>query len=376
MSEINEHLGRVDAIASGVVAKHAVEVDRTGNLPEATIQALAEAGLVGLISATSVGGAGLGLRAATLTVERLARECASTAMVMCMHYSAAIVVEQLGSEAVRREIASGKHLTTLAFSEAGSRSQFWAPLGTAAEKNGRIVLNARKSWVTSAHHAQSYVWSSKPLAAEGASTIWLVPSKATGLRVADRFDGLGLRGNDSCPVTAEGLEIDRSQMLGEDGQGLKVMLEIVLPWFNLMNAGCSVGLMETATAKSIAHATDTRFEHTASAISDLPTIRATLARMRVKTDMARSLLLDSLDAIEKGRPDAVLRVLEVKAAANDAAAEVVDLAMRVCGGAAFRKEVGVERVFRDARAGMVMAPTSDALYEFIGRAVCNMPVFG
>jgi alkylation response protein AidB-like acyl-CoA dehydrogenase len=38
--------------------------------------------------------------------------------------------------------------------------------------------------------------------------------------------------------------------------------------------------------------------------------------------------------------------------------------------------VGVERVFRDARASTVMAPTTDTLYELIGRAVCGMPVFG
>jgi len=50
--------------------------------------------------------------------------------------------------------------------------------------------------------------------------------------------------------------------------------------------------------------------------------------------------------------------------------------MRVCGGAAFRKDVGVERFFRDSRAAGVMAPVSDALYEFIGKAVCGMPVFG
>jgi alkylation response protein AidB-like acyl-CoA dehydrogenase len=51
------------------------------------------------------------------------------------------------------------------------------------------------------------------------------------------------------------------------------------------------------------------------------------------------------------------------------------LAMRVCGGAAFRKDVGVERFFRDARAGGVMAPTTDVLHDFIGKAVCGMPLF-
>jgi alkylation response protein AidB-like acyl-CoA dehydrogenase len=42
----------------------------------------------------------------------------------------------------------------------------------------------------------------------------------------------------------------------------------------------------------------------------------------------------------------------------------------------FRKEVGVERHFRDARAATVMAPTTDALYDFIGKALCGIPLFG
>jgi alkylation response protein AidB-like acyl-CoA dehydrogenase len=65
----------------------------------------------------------------------------------------------------------------------------------------------------------------------------------------------------------------------------------------------------------------------------------------------------------------------VKAAAAEAALTVTDLAMRVCGGAAYRREVGVERLFRDARAATVMAPTTDALHDFIGKAVCGLPLF-
>lgn len=72
----------------------------------------------------------------------------------------------------------------------------------------------------------------------------------------------------------------------------------------------------------------------------------------------------------------MLRVMQVKVSAAEAALDVTDTAMRVCGGAAFRRDVGVERNFRDARAASVMAPTSDVLYDFIGKAVCGMPVFG
>jgi alkylation response protein AidB-like acyl-CoA dehydrogenase len=96
--------------------------------------------------------------------------------------------------------------------------------------------------------------------------------------------------------------------------------------------------------------------------------------MRVQTDMVRGLLLDAVTAVRDGRADSGLRVLESKLAAGETAAIVLDLAMRVCGGAAFRKEVGVERLFRDARAATVMAPTSDTLLEFIGRSVCGLPL--
>ena len=130
-----------------------------------------------------------------------------------------------------------------------------------------------------------------------------------------------------------------------------------------------------ATAKTAAHVGGARLEHMGSSLADLPTVRAYVARMRIKTDMVRALLLDTLDALETGRADAMLRVLEIKAAAGETATEVTDLAMRVCGGAAFRKEVGVERNFRDARAASVMAPTTDVLYDFVGKDVCGLPLF-
>jgi alkylation response protein AidB-like acyl-CoA dehydrogenase len=368
-------LPAVDRIVAETVAPAAAEVDRAGTFPRAALEAFGRAGLLGLVSSREVGGLGESHRAAAQDVERVASACASTAMVLCMHYAGAAVVEAHGPGEVREAIARGEHVTTLAFSESGSRSHFWAPVSTATADEGGVRLDAEKSWVTSAGEADSYVWSSRPLEAEGQSTIWLVPAGAEGLSVPAPFDGLGLRGNSSSPVRAEGVTVPRENMLGPDGGGFDVMMGVVLPYFQLMSAGFSVGTMEAATQKAAAHVAGTKLEHLGSALADLPTVRAYLARMRVKTDMCRALLEDALTALETGREDAMLRVLEVKAAAGEAATEVTDLAMRVCGGAAFRKEVGVERHFRDARAATVMAPTTDTLYDFIGRIACGLPLF-
>jgi len=371
---MSNYLELIEQIATTVTAEHAAAVDG-GEFPTATINALKEAGLLGLISSTEMGGMGQGPRAAAEVVERLARECASSAMVTCMHYAGTAVIEAHGNEETRRAVASGNHLSTLAFSEAGSRSHFWAPLSTATRTPEGVKLDAKKSWVTSASHATAYVWSSQTMGAEGPSTIWLVPSDAQGLTKPGPFTGIGMRGNDSTPVIADGVMVGEDAQLGPDGAGFGIMMEIVLPWFQVMNAACSIGLMEGATQRACTHASGVRHEHLESSLADLPTIRNYLARMRVKTDMAKGLWLDTLSAMETGREDVMLRVLESKAGAGETATEVLDLAMRVCGGAAFRKDVGVERYFRDGRANTVMAPTTDVLYDFIGKAICGQDLF-
>ena len=375
-SQPQTYLETLEKVAVEVIRPAAVEIDRSGSFPQASMHALAKSGLLGLISAQEVGGMGQGLRAAALSIERTAQECASTAMVLCMHYAGTAVIEAHGPREIRQAIAKGRHITTLAFSESGSRSHFWTPVSTAAASNGTVNLDASKSWVTSAGQADSYVWSSRPMGEAGASTLWLVPAHASGLTIAGTFDGLGLRGNASSPISAKMVAVERSAMLGPDGGGFDIMMAVVLPYFQTMVAAFSIGTMEAATRKAAAHVGGTQFKHLGSSLSDLPTIRAYLARMRIKTDTARALLYDTLDAIENNRADVMLRVLEVKAAAGEASTEVTDLAMRVCGGAAFRKDMGIERHFRDARAATVMAPTTDVLYDFIGKVECGLPLFG
>ena len=97
--------------------------------------------------------------------------------------------------------------------------------------------------------------------------------------------------------------------------------------------------------------------------------------MRLAIDSSRAYLDHTLSRIEKGAPDAMLFVLGSKATAAEMALAVTDEAMRACGGAAFSRDLSVERNFRDARAASIMAPTTDALYDFIGKAVAGLPLF-
>ncbi|MEU9923872.1 acyl-CoA dehydrogenase family protein [Streptomyces griseoluteus] len=365
-----------EAVLRDVVAPLADEVDRAGRFPDEGIRALGEAGLLGLLSSRESGGAGAGLREAAQVIERLAGACGSTAMVLLMHYAAVTVLDRYAPDDVRREIAAGNHLSSLAFSERGSRSHFWAPVGTATPDGAdTVLLDAQKSWITSAGEADSYVWSSKPLQADGVMSLWLVPSDSTGLDVRDPYDGFGLRGNASSPVSAKSVAVPRTALLGTDGEGLGTALEVVLPCFLVLSAAFSLGVTEALLNLTATHLRETRLVHLDQTLAEQPIARNQYAALRLRADALRAMLEATLTAVDNGSPEAGLRVLQIKALAAETAAEVADGTMRLCGGAAFRRETGVERRFRDALAARVMAPTTEALHDFCGRAELGLPLF-
>jgi len=377
---------KAQEIAGRVLTPSAGQNDKAGRFSTEAVESLGESGLLGLMLATDFGGLALGPRSFAAVVAALAEADASVAMVYIMHILGAATISAARPGAAQavtpmlREIAAGRHLSTLAFSEAGSRSHFWAPVSR-AHRNGNgngVRISAKKSWVTSAGHAQSYVVSS--LAPEGAgptdSTLYVVSAKTPGLSVAGPWDGLGLRANASAPIALEECDVASHFQLTEDGAGFPAMLNVVLPLFSLGSAAVALGLCRAAVAGTVSHLKSAKFEHLGQSLGEsLPTLRAQLAEMQIDTDGLSARIDDLVDHLEKPRETTMLRVLEAKAAAGEVAISVTSAAMRVCGGAAFSKHLGIERLFRDAHAGAVMAPTGDVLREFIGKSLLGIPLF-
>lgn len=371
-------------IASGVLGPSAAQNDTAGRFSDEAIQSLGDAGLLGLMLPVDVGGAGLGPRTFAAVTATLAEADASVAMVYIMHILGTAAVAAARPSAtqplapVLQEIAAGRHLSTLAFSEAGSRSHFWAPLSRGVRNGDGVHISAKKSWVTSAGHVQSYVVST--LAPEGAgptdSTLYLVAADTSGLSVSGPWNGLGLRANASAPITLDNCHVPSGFQLTDDGEGFPVMLNLVLPLFNLGSAAVALGLCRAAVSGTTSHLKNAKFEHLGQSLGEsLPTLRAQLATMQIDTDGLAARIEDVIDHLETPRETTMLRVLESKAAAGEIAISVTSTGMRICGGAAFSKHLNIERLFRDAHAGAVMAPTGDVLREFIGKSLLGMPLF-
>src|ERR1700751_4143966 len=162
-------LSNAKEIADRVLTPAARQNDKDARFSSEAVAAIGSAGLLGITLPTEVGGSALGPRTFAAVVATLAEADASAAMVYLMHMcgTATIAAARSGARVAQtlKEIAAGRHLTTLAFSEAGSRSHYWAPVSRAKRNGIDVRLAAKKSWVTSAGYAQSYVISA--LAPEG-----------------------------------------------------------------------------------------------------------------------------------------------------------------------------------------------------------------
>ncbi len=379
----NKWLESAKKIAQTELRQRASATDKEGRFPAEAMKALADAGFFGLTLPTEVGGQGQAPKTFAAVVEELAQECASTAMIYVMHNSGAqayAASKTLKNKTeVLKAIAAGGHLTTLALSEAGSRSQFWAPVSKLEgdAKAAHFTVNAKKSWVTSANHADSYVASSqRPGAASPLeSTMYAVQRTAAGVRADKGFDGMGLRGNDSGAVCFEGLKVAGDSLMTANGEGAAMMLEVILPWFAVGTSAMAHGLALACVRITGKHLTDGEFTHNQSRLRDLPNLRARLAEMSARTEASRALLGYTVNDMEAPHAMTPLYVLQSRAFALETATMVTDLAMKTCGGAAFSKHLAVERYFRDARAGWVMAPTVDHLNDFVGKALTGLPLF-
>jgi alkylation response protein AidB-like acyl-CoA dehydrogenase len=382
MSDIAAILAANARISKEVLQPRADQIDRERKFPRENLQALGAAGVLGVILPAEFGGAGGTLADMSQALEMQAQGCASTAMVTLMHYCGCAVIAAKGSDEIKRQVlpaaALGRHITTLAFSEAGSGGHFYAPVSKVRLDCGAKQLSAKKTFVTSAGEADSYVVSTRGVgsAVPTESSLYLIPKEARGFSAQGRFEGLGLAGNASAPMTLEDVSLNDSSRLGPEGSGFQTMMEVVLPHFQIGVASVSIGIAAAAFETITVRVGARKYEHAGgAALATIPRVQFLAGEMAIELNSARAYLGETIRKALSGHPAAMIDVLGVKAKAADACLNVVSRAMTLGGGWAFGQRGGLERNFRDAQAAAVMAPASDVLKDFIGKACLGLPLF-
>lgn len=382
MADVQSVLAANEKISKEALGPRADEIDQQRKFPRENLNALGKAGVLGLMIPTAYGGAGATLAEMSQALEKEGQNCASTAMIVLMHYCATATIAAKGNDALKRKVlpaaAHGEHLGTLAFSEAGSGGHFYMPVSEAKQNDKGAHLSANKSFVTSAGEADSYIVSTKRAGASGPTDVnlYLVLKGAAGFSTKGRFEGLGLAGNASAPMALENVMVDESALVGAEGTGFQTMLDVVLPHFQIGVASISLGIATAAFQTITARVGARKYEHAGGvALATIPRVQFLAAEMAIELNAAKAYLNETIRKAIAGEPTAMVDVLGVKVKAADACLGIVLKAMTLGGGWAFGRRGGLERMFRDAQAAAVMAPASDVLKDFIGKACLGLPLF-
>ncbi|GAA3426263.1 acyl-CoA dehydrogenase family protein [Streptosporangium nondiastaticum] len=379
--ELGAALTAAREVARDVLAEQAATADVEGRWPEEGMAAL-RSRLGGLVVPERFGGMGHGLLAVAQVGEITGQVCASTSICFGMHLVGSAVIaakaDRSGQHDRLAAIAAGRHLTTLALSEPGTGAEFWLPQTRMERADGdRLRLSGTKSFVTNGGHADSYVMSAAaagPGAVPGRFSCVVVDAGTPGLSWGPPWHGLGMRGNASRGALLEDAEIPRADLLGEEGDEIWHVFNVVAPYFLTAMAGTYLGVAEAALREARTHLLRRRHAHSGRSLAAQPLVQHRLGKMWAVVERTRRLIYHAAAEGETGGPDALSALCSAKAEVAEAAEAVVNDALTLVGGAGYSDGSVLHRHLRDARAAHVMSPITDVLRVWVGRALLDEPL--
>lgn len=379
--QARELAGRVREIARDVVAPNAEREDAEASWPAPAMRALGEAGLLGLHVPVELGGHGEGMTALVAIAEILAAESPSAALCYAMHCVGTAVIAAKATDDQRARylvpIARGEHVTTLALSEPGTGQHFYIPQTELQRAGDCFELRGTKSFITNGGHADSYVISTVGVdhaGGEGSFSAVVVDADTPGLAWQDDWLGLGMRANSSRTLRLDGARVPTRNLLGAEGDQIWYVFEVVAPYFLMAMAGTYTGVAASALEIAREHLGSRRHAHTGELLGAHPLLAHRLGELWIEVSRTRRLVYGAAQAGDSGAGDALPSILGCKAAAGDTSVRVTNEAMTLGGGMAYRENSKLARLLRDARASHVMAPTTDLLKTWVGRALLKLPL--
>jgi len=360
---------RVREFANKELASKAKEIDRSARFPRENVREMADHGLLGTPFPIEYGGVGMDMLSYSLALEEIAKVCSTTAIINLAHVFTAFSLCLFGSAEQKKfyltSMVRGEMLGAFAITERTGGSDVVSTKTEAKTKGDEYVLNGEKSYITNAGQADLYVIlasTDRTKGSKGLSAIML-EKDTKGLRFGKTEDLIGMRGISIGQILIEDCSVPRTNLIGNEGDGLKITLSCI-DRGRVGTSAIGVGIAQAALDASIDYSKK-RFQFGKS-ISEYQAIQFMIADMATEVHAARLLTHYAASLADK-EARFTKEASMAKLYSSEAALRAALNTIQIHGGYGLSREGSVERYMRDAKALAMAEGTSEMQRMIIAR---------
>ena len=350
----------------------AAKIDRDHEVPASVLAGLKELGLFGMLVPTEYGGVGLSNTGYARVMQEVGGLDSSIAVTLGAHQSIGMKgILLFGTEDQKKrylpKLASGEWVAAFALTEPGAGSDAGAIQTRAAPmKDGTgYTLNGSKIWITNGGFADVFtVFARTSPVDEGVKPriSAFIVEREWGVKNGPNEHKLGIRGSSTTEIFFDDVHVPNANLLGEDGRGFKVAMEVLNSGRLGLASGC-VGMAK----KLIKLAVDRVHERRAfgRTIGEFGLIKDKIAEM-----MAETFALESMTYMTTGFVDAKVGDYSIESAickvfGSETLWHVVNETLQIAAGIGYMQDYPYERMLRDARINLIFEGTNEILRAFI-----------
>jgi alkylation response protein AidB-like acyl-CoA dehydrogenase len=372
--EEQEMIDVVGEFAEQKVAPRAAAIDQTGQFPWDLEEQMASLDILAMPFPPEYKGLGASELLIVMTIEELARHCASTALILAVQQFGGTPLVLFGNEKQKQyylpPLAKGEWLAAYALTEPEAGSDAGSMRTSAIKKGDRYILNGSKHFITNGGLAQVTIVFARtdPNAGIKGISAFLVEKDLPGFSVGKVEHKMGIRGSQTTELVFTDCEVPSDNLIGREGDGFKVAmatLDRTRPGVAAQALGIAQGAFDFAVDYV---KTRTQF---GKPIADQQGIQFMIAEMATELEAARLLVYRAAMLIDRSHNEPDLRFSQESAMAKMFASEmgvrVVDKALQLLGGYGYMTEYPLERMYRDVRITPIYEGTNQIQRAVIAR---------
>ncbi len=355
----------------------AKELDEKAQFSVELTKKMGEMGLFGMYLPEQYGGGGMDTLSYIIAVEELARIDSSQAATLAAHNSLGIgPIYYFGSEEQKQKylpkLSTGEHLWGFGLTEPDAGSDSRGTKTKAVKHGDKFIINGSKIFITNAASELAMGSAVQTVSGEDAKgrpifTTFLVDRDTKGYSAVPMHGKMMWRASDTAELYFDDMEVPEEFILGEVGQGSKIMLQ-TLDNGRLSIAAMGLGLAQGAFELAIRYAHERK--QFGKTIYSFQNTGFRMAEAATKIEMARNLLYKACWLKDNKKPFAKEAAMS-KYICSEIAKEVADLGVQIHGGYGLMKDYDIERFYRDQRLLQIGEGTSEIQKLVIARYLAD-----